>query len=156
MNNEELKAYIESHYGSHLTYNEVGKYNLLFEVDAANLVTVSEKLKNDSELLFNYFCNLSGADTTERFEAIYNIASTKKKIRLDIKVILPHENPVIDSVQTIWPAANWYEREMWELYGIHINNHDNLTRFLLHDEWDEGFPMRKDWDAPDFIRFPDL
>jgi len=156
MNNEELKVYIESNYGTQLTYDEAGKYDLLFVVDVANLVTVCEKLRDDSELLFDYFCNLLGADTTENFEAIYNIASIKKKIRLDIKVILPREEPTVDSVQTIWPAANWYEREMWELYGIQINNHDNLTRFLLHDEWDEGYPMRKDWDAPDFIRFPDL
>ncbi len=156
MTNEELKSYIETNYASLLTHNEAGKYDLLFIVDAANLVSVCEKLRDDSELLFDYFCNLGGIDTTEKFEAVYNIASTKKKIRLDIKVILPHENPAVDSVQTVWPAANWYEREMWELYGIHINNHDNLTRFLLHDEWDEGYPMRKDWDAPDFIRFPDL
>ena len=62
----------------------------------------------------------------------------------------------MDSVQEIWPGANWYEREMWELYGFEIKNHGNLKRFLLADDWDQGFPMRKDWDAPDFVRFPEL
>ena len=156
MTKEELKAYIESNYSSELTYNESGKYDLLFVADLSKIVSLCEKLHDDENLLFDYFCNLSGADTTENFEMIYNIASTKKKIRLDIKVILPRENPKVDSVQSVWPAANWYEREVWELYGIQINNHDNLKRFLLPDDWDQGFPMRKDWDAPDFIRFPDL
>ncbi len=156
MNNEELKAYIESNYASLMTFCESGKYDLWFEVKADNLVRVCQKLKDDPELLIDYFCNLGGVDTTENFEAVYNLASSKKKIRIDLKVVLPHENPSVDSVQTIWPAANWYEREMWELYGIQVNNHDNLTRFLLPDDWDQGYPMRKDWDAPDFIRFPDL
>ena len=156
MTKEELKSYIELHYSSELSYNESGKYDLLFVAEASHIVALCEKLRDDSELLFDYFCNLSAADTTENFEMIYNIGSTKKKIRLDIKVILPHDDPKIDSVQTVWPAANWYEREAWELYGIQINNHDNLKRFLLPDDWDQGYPMRKDWDAPDFIRFPDL
>ncbi|MDH4156843.1 MAG: NADH-quinone oxidoreductase subunit C, partial [candidate division Zixibacteria bacterium] len=62
----------------------------------------------------------------------------------------------VASVQQIWPAANWHEREMWELYGINVKNHDNLTRFLLPDDWDQGHPLRKDWNAPDFIRMPEL
>jgi NADH:ubiquinone oxidoreductase subunit C len=45
---------------------------------------------------------------------------------------------------------------MWELYGINIRNHGNLKRFLLPDEWDQGYPMRKDWDAPDFKRMPEV
>ena len=55
MNNEELKSYIETNYASLLTHNEAGKYDLLFEVDAANLVSVCQKLKDDSELLFDFF-----------------------------------------------------------------------------------------------------
>ena len=156
MNKEELKAYIESQYVSQLTYHELGKYDLWFEVDASNLVSVCQKLKDDPKLLIDYFCNLGGVDTTESFEAVYNVASSKTKIRLDLKVILPRDNPTVDSVQSVWPAANWYEREMWELYGFNIRNHDNLTRFLLQDDWDQGYPMRKDWDAPDFKRFPEL
>ena len=154
MTKDELKSYLESAY-SELTFSDSGKYDLLFIVDARHLVRTCEKLRNDEKLRFDYLGNISGIDTTENFVTVYHIASITNKIRLDIKVILPHDNPSIDSVQSVWPAANWYEREIWELYGIEIHNHDNLKRFLLPDDWDQGHPMRKDWDAPDFIRFPE-
>lgn len=156
MTKEELKAYIESNYAGKMTYLESGKYDPFFEVNADDIVEICEALRDDEKLKFNYLCNISGFDTNEQLGAVYSIASTTNKLRLDIKIMLPREDAELDSVQEVWPAANWYEREMWELYGININNHDNLTRFLLPDDWDQGHPMRKDWDAPDFIRFPEL
>jgi NADH:ubiquinone oxidoreductase subunit C len=153
---DELKDYISGQYSGRLSWLETGKYDLLFEVSAENLVSVSKSLRDDEKLKFDFFCNLGGVDTGEHFEAVYSIASTQFKIRLDFKIVMSYEGAVVDSVQTIWPAANWYEREMWELYGINIKNHDNLTRFLLPDDWDQGHPMRKDWDAPDFKRMPEL
>jgi len=78
-----------------------------------------------------------------------------KNLRLDFKVILPYDKAEVDTLQSVWPAIGWYEREMWELYGINVKNHGNLTRFLLPDDWDQGFPMRKNWDAPDFVRLPE-
>jgi len=69
---------------------------------------------------------------------------------------MPYENAEIDSIQEFWAGANWHEREVWELFGINIRNHGNLTRFLLPDDWNQGFPMRKNWDAPDFVRMPEL
>ncbi len=156
MTKDQLKEYISGQFSGRLTWLESGKYDLLFEVTAENLVSVSKALRDDEKLKFDFFCNLGGVDTGERFEAVYSIASTEFKIRIDYKVIIPYDKAEIESVQTIWPAANWYEREMWELYGINIKNHDNLTRFLLPDDWDQGYPMRKDWDAPDFKRMPEL
>ena len=156
MTKEELKNYIESNFAGKLTYLESGKYDLFFELKASDLISVCQALRDDDTLKFDYLCNISGFDNSENYGAVYDLASTTNKLRLDLKVTLPRENPELDSIQTVWPAANWYEREIWELYGIHIKNHDNLTRFLLPDDWDQGHPMRKDWDAPDFIRFPEL
>ena len=155
MTKEELKQYIESNF-SELIYLETGKYDLHFELAADKLVEVCKKLRDDENLKFDYFANMHGVDTGEKFEIVYNLASTPNKLRIDLKLTMAYENAEVESVQTIWPAANWFERECWELYGINILNHDNLTRFLLQDDWDQGFPMRKDWDAPDFIRFPEL
>ncbi|MCK4460604.1 MAG: NADH-quinone oxidoreductase subunit C, partial [candidate division Zixibacteria bacterium] len=87
---------------------------------------------------------------------VYSLSSITNNLRLDFKLVLPYDEAVVDSVKDIWTAADWHEREIWELYGIDINNHDNLKRFLLPDDWDQGFPMRKDWDAPDFVRMPEL
>ncbi len=156
MTKENLKEYIDKNYQEKLTFLDTGRYDLMYEVKASDLVELCKSLRDDESLKFDFFCNLGGVDTGESFEAVYSIASTINKTRLDFKIFLPYENAAIDSVQEIWPAANWYEREIWELYGINVNNHDNLTRFLLPDDWDQGHPMRKDWDAPDFIRMPEL
>lgn len=154
MTRDELKAYLEANYADCLTYLDTGRYDPFFEAKASEIVKTCQRLKDDEKLQFDFLCNLNGTDTGEKFEVVYNIASIPQKLRVDLKVSLPYDQAVIDSVQAVWPAANWYEREMWELYGIDVNNHDNLTRFLLQDDWDQGHPMRKDWDAPDFIRFP--
>lgn len=156
MTREELRQYISENFEGKITILDSGRYDLMVELKAVDLVEISLKFRDDDKLKFDYFCNLGGVDTGERFEAVYSVASISLKQRLDFKVILPYDQAKIDSVQKVWPAANWFEREMWELYGIEVNNHDNLTRFLLPDDWDEGFPMRKDWDAPDFKRLPEL
>lgn len=156
MTKDELKIYVEQKYSDKMTHLESGKYDLMYEIKAEDLLFVCQSLRDDEKLKFDYFCNLGGSDTKEQLEAVYSIASIFNKLRIDFKVILPRENAEIESVQKIWPAANWYEREMWELYGINIKNHNNLTRFLLPDDWDQGHPMLKDWDAPDFERMPEL
>jgi NADH:ubiquinone oxidoreductase subunit C len=117
---------------------------------------VAESPRKDETLQFDHLCNLGGTDTGERLEVHYQLASIYKNNRIDFKVILTDDKPSVPTVQDIWPAANWYEREMWELYGINVEGHNNLTRFLLPDDWDQGHPMRKDWDAPDFIRLPEF
>ena len=153
---DELKSYIADKYGSMMTLLDTGRYEPVFEIKAGQLLEVARALRDDENLQFDYLCNLGGTDTRENFEIVYSIASIYKKHRLDFKIIMPYEHAEIESVQEIWPAANWYEREMWELFGINVKNHGNLKRFLLPDDWDQGHPMRKDWDAPDFIRMPEL
>ncbi|UCC44325.1 MAG: NADH-quinone oxidoreductase subunit C [Candidatus Zixiibacteriota bacterium] len=156
MTPDELKDAVAGKLGDKMSLLDTGRMVPMFEISAANLLTVAESLRDDAALKFDYFCNLGAVDKTERFEAVYSVASIVHKHRLDFKVILDHDHPEIDSVQEIWPAANWYEREMWELFGINIRNHHNLTRFLLPDDWDQGNPMRRDWDAPDFEKLPEL
>jgi NADH/F420H2 dehydrogenase subunit C len=155
MTRDELKEYIAGHFGDRLTALDTGRYDPMYEVKAERLVEIARALRDDENLSFDFLCNIGAVDATEHFEAVYSLASTTKRLRLDFKVIMSHDNPEIDSVIDVWPGANWHEREMWELFGINIRNHPNLTRFLLPDEWDQGFPMRKDWDAPDFIRMPE-
>ncbi len=156
MTKDELRDYIVGHFEGKLTLLDTGRFDPFFEVKPANLVETARALRDDEQLRFDFFCCLSAVDTGERFEAVYSLASTTNKHRVDIKIIFPYDAAELDSVQEIWPAANWYEREMWELYGINVRNHNNLTRFLLPEDWDQGYPMRKDWDAPDFIRMPEL
>ena len=121
----------------------------------ADLLTVTTALREDENVSFDFLFNVAAVDTGEKFEVVYSVASIGKSLRLDFKFSLAYENAEIDSVQEVWPGANWHEREIWELYGINVRNHDNLKQFLLPDNWDQGYPMRKDWDAPDFVRMPE-
>lgn len=155
MTKDELAKHIETNYGEQLTRFEKGKFDLWYEVEADKILEVCRKLHDDEALKFDFLCNISGIDTGEQFQLVYNLASIVNSLRLDLITTLNRENPEIESVQTIWPGANWHEREVWELFGINIKNHGNLKRFLLPDEWDQGYPMRKDWDAEDFIRLPE-
>ncbi|MFH1687759.1 MAG: NADH-quinone oxidoreductase subunit C [bacterium] len=156
MTKDELSQYIGSNFAGKLTPVETGKFDPWFEVKPEDLLEVAEKLRDDDQLKLDFLCNISGVDTGEHFEIAYSLASISLKHRVDIKLRLPYEGPVIQSVQTIWAGANWHEREIWELYGIDIENHDDLKRFLLPDEWDQGYPMRKDWDADGFVRMPEV
>jgi len=153
---DELKSHIAGRFEGRMTLLDTGRYDPMYEVKRSDLLEVAKALRDDERVKFDFLCNLGGVDTGERFEIVYSVASTINNLRLDFKVILPYEAAEIESVQEVWPAANWHEREMWELYGINVLNHENLTRFLLPDDWDQGYPLRKDWDAPDFVRMPEL
>ncbi|MFZ5981068.1 MAG: NADH-quinone oxidoreductase subunit C [Candidatus Zixiibacteriota bacterium] len=156
MNREELQNYIAGHFEGKLTLLDSGRHNLMFEVRAVDLLDVAKVLRDDENLKFDFLCCITGVDTGDKFEMVYSLASIIKNHRLDFKIILSRDNPEIETVTGIWACANWFEREIWELYGFNIKNHNNLTRFLLADDWNQGYPMRKDWDAPDFVRFPEL
>jgi NADH:ubiquinone oxidoreductase subunit C len=155
MTKDELKAYLSSHFDGKMTLLDTGRHDPMFEVKCADLLSVAKALRDDPNVAFDFLCNIGAVDTRERFEVVYSLASTVKNLRVDFKLIMPYENAAVDSVQEIWPGANWFEREIWELYGIDIHNHGNLKQFLLPDNWNQGHPMRKDWDAPDFIRLPE-
>jgi NADH-quinone oxidoreductase subunit C len=156
MTKDELVAYIGANFADRLTPVPTGKREAWFEVKPEQLLEVASQLRDDANLKFDFLCNISGVDTGQQFQMVYSLTSTSLKHRIELKLVLPHDAPSVDSVQTIWPGANWHEREAWELFGIDIKDHGDLTRFLLPDEWDQGHPMRKDWTAPDFIRMPEL
>jgi len=156
MTQAELTSYVTSHFGSRMTLLDTGRGAPMFLIKAEDLLTVARSMRDDSQLGFDYLCNLGGVDTKEKLEVVYNLASTKNNLRLDFKFDLAYEKPEIDSVTEIWPGANWYEREVWELYGINVRNHNDLRPLLLPEDWNQGHPMRKDWDAPDFVRMPEL
>ncbi|MGH7906821.1 MAG: NADH-quinone oxidoreductase subunit C, partial [Candidatus Binataceae bacterium] len=80
-----------------------------------------------------------------RFAIVYHLLSTKHLHRLRIKTRVPEDDPTIATVCTIWPGANWLERETWDLYGIRFDGHPDLRRIYLYEEF-VGFPLRKDYE----------
>jgi NADH-quinone oxidoreductase subunit C len=145
MTKAELTEYIKENFTGRPELIENDQPEPYFLIKAKNVVAFSRLIHDDPKLQMTFLMNLSGVDTGERFEVVYNACSYRLKHRLFFKVILDHDKPEIDTVMEIWPAANWYEREIWELFGITVRDHPNLTRFLLPEDWDEGHPMRKGW-----------
>ncbi|HJL72565.1 MAG TPA: NADH-quinone oxidoreductase subunit C [Nitrospinaceae bacterium] len=105
-------------------------------------------LRDDPELDFNFLMDLTAVDymdrKDERFEMVYHLFSLKHNGRLRIKIPVSEDNCTIDSICSIWKTANWYEREVWDLYGIKFNNHPDMRRILLYEEF-KGHPLRKDY-----------
>jgi NADH-quinone oxidoreductase subunit C len=79
-----------------------------------------------------------------RFEVVYHVHSISRKERLRLKCFLTGDNPEIDSATAVWRSANWYEREVFDLFGIRFRNHPDLTRIMMPEDW-EGHPLRKDY-----------
>ena len=156
MTKEELIDYIKENFSGPLEVIETEQPEPYFLVQAKDIVRFSRFIHDDTKLLLHFLMNLSAVDTTEHLEIVYNICSYRHKHRIFVKTVLGYDKPDIATVMDIWPAANWYEREAWELFGININGHPNLTRFLLPDDWDQGNPMRKGWVGRDVIPFPEV
>jgi NADH-quinone oxidoreductase subunit C len=155
MTKSELTAHITAGFSGRLEVLENPQLEPYVIVNPEDLVAFARYLHDDPALQMTFLMNLAGVDTGERFEVVYSVCSYQLKHRLLFKIQLPRDNAEFDSVMQIWPAANWYEREVWELFGMTVRNHPNLTRFLLADDWNEGFPMRKGWTGTDFIPLPD-
>jgi NADH-quinone oxidoreductase subunit C len=104
-------------------------------------------LKDDPNCPFNYLSDITCVDwhpSEPRFEVIYHLLSIPHKERVRVKVKLSGENPALDSVTSVWPGANYFEREVFDLFGIRFNGHPYLRRILMPENW-EGHPLRKDY-----------
>ena len=123
---------------------EFGETTLWVRPD--KIVAVCRHLK---ELL--QFVRLTGLSCIDRhpmadprFEVFYLLHSIERNERLRLKVALPGDNPVLNSVTGVWVGADWYEREVFDLFGVQFTGHPNLKRLMMPDNW-EGHPLRKDF-----------
>ena len=118
---------------------------LTLETPPAKIVSVCGFLKYDRK-----FVRLSTVTAVDRypaeprFEVVYHLHSVEPCQRLRLKCRVRGEDPVIESVVSVWRSANWYEREVFDLFGIQFVNHPDLRRILLPDDW-QGHPLRKDY-----------
>ena len=118
---------------------------LSVHVDALRIVDVCNFLKNDSEASFNYLSDLTCVHYPDRrqtpFEIVYNLFSIENNERVRLKAAAKDS---VESVTSVWPSANWLEREVYDLFGVTFTNHPDLRRLLLPPDW-EGHPLRKDY-----------
>ena len=118
---------------------------LTIEVDPANILEALRVAKD--ELNFERLSTVTGVDrypAEPRFEIVYHLQSIAKKQRLRLKARVPGENPEIESAFAVYRSANWYEREVFDLFGVRFLNHPNMTRIMMPDDW-VGHPLRKDY-----------
>ncbi|MDE2221633.1 MAG: NADH-quinone oxidoreductase subunit C [Candidatus Omnitrophica bacterium] len=118
------------------------------------LKAVAQFLKETPELDFNFLMDLSAVDylffaggriqKPFRFEVVYHFYSLKHNYRIRIKVPVDEKQAEVDSLCDLWASANWYEREVWDMFGIKFKGHPNLKRILMYEEF-QGHPLRKDY-----------
>ncbi len=127
---------------------------IAIKVAAQDVVKVMDTLFHSESTYFDMLSCITGIDNGPQgatMEVVYNLYSIPFNHHLMIKVTLPREKPVIDSVSHLWKTANWQEREIFDMYGIHFNNHPDLRRILMPADW-EGYPLRKDYKHQEYYR----
>lgn len=113
---------------------------LSLDIDRTHLVAVCRFLRD--QLGFDLLSCISGVDMLDHLETVYQMRSTTRNALIQIKVRVENEKPEVDSVVSVWPGANWLERETYDLFGIRFTGHPDLRRILLDDEF-EGYPLLK-------------
>ena len=116
-------------------------------VPAADWHETARALRDHADLAFSLLVELTAADfwpREPRFEAIYILVSIARKQRLRVKVRLSGPDAHLPTVTDLWPAANWLEREVWDMFGIVFDGHPDPRRLLMPEDW-EGYPLRKDY-----------
>jgi NADH-quinone oxidoreductase subunit C len=130
-----------------------GSYDAGASVDFATVYVPADRLldtclvlRDTPPLRFNVLVEVTAADyfpRDPRFEVVYHLLSIVNRLRLRLKVRASADRP-IPTVQSIWPAAGWLEREVWDMFGIVFEGHPDLRRLLMPEDW-EGHPQRKDY-----------
>jgi NADH-quinone oxidoreductase subunit C len=109
---------------------------------------IARFLHDDPGMAFDYIIHVSSVDwpdEEERFEIVYELYSIRKRHRIRIKCRVPESDCVVDSLTDLWRGAEFMEREVYDMMGIRFRNHPDLRRILMPDDYDEGYPLRKDF-----------
>lgn len=115
-------------------------------VQASELHSIASRLRNEDDFQFDYLFCLTGVDWPTNLEVVYHLESSVHKHQLVLRCKTENrETPNLDTVCDIWPTAEFHEREVYDLLGLSFNNHPDLRRILLDEDW-VGYPLRKDYE----------
>jgi NADH-quinone oxidoreductase subunit C len=121
--------------------------NAAITIDRERALEVFGALRDDPQFGFDLLADLTAVDylgRTPRFEVVYQLYSLPRGHRLRVKIAVGEEDPQVPSLTPLWKAANWLEREAWDMFGIRFEGHPDLRRILMYPEF-EGHPLRKDY-----------
>jgi len=115
-------------------------------VEAQAIVDVCRFLRDDPDLQFEVLSDLTGLDLPKenKLEVVYHLYSYSRRHPIVLKVDLPREEPRVSTMEGVWKAANWMEREVFDLFGVFFEGHSDLRRIMLPEDW-VGHPLRKDY-----------
>ncbi|NMG63485.1 NADH-quinone oxidoreductase subunit C [Azoarcus indigens] len=157
---ERLNEKLREVFGEDLVSQVLECGELTIEVSASNYLQLATKLRDDPGFSFEQLIDLSGLDYSaygngswegKRFASVAHLLSIKNNWRLRVRVFADSDDfPVLDSLADLWPSANWYERESFDLYGIMYSGHPDLRR-ILTDYGFVGHPFRKDFPVSGYV-----
>lgn len=124
------------------------------EIAVDQFYSLMQRLRDDERFAFDMLIFHTAVDWVKEhvFELVYQLFSTRYQQKLRVLVTVPRNHPVIPTVSSLWQIAEWQEREVYDLFGVLYENHPDLRRLLLEDDW-QGFPLRKDY-KDDFMLEP--
>ena len=149
---KDLEEYVSAQLGDKVLARDESRGELSLTVHRNDIVEVLKLLRDDVNTQFKLVMDICGIDypeSEERFCVVYNLLSLPHNLRLRIKVWTSEAVPV-PSVSNVYSAANWWEREAWDLYGIYFTNHPDFRR-ILTDYGFEGHPLRKDFPLTGYV-----
>ena len=135
-----------------VTNHEIKNNELIISTKANNVCNLLEDLKKKEKLNFEMLLDITAVDypkRAKRFEVVYILLSLKNHLRIRVKVFI-NDSEIIPSISKLYKCARWYEREVWDMYGISFKGNNDLRR-LLTDYGFEGHPLRKDFPLTGFV-----
>jgi NADH-quinone oxidoreductase subunit C len=152
MDGAEILARLMERFGAAVltSHAEQGDHTLL--VERAALPEVLRFCRDEATLRFDMLMDLTavdyltypGREEAPRFEVVYHLYSVPHNHRLRIKAGVEEDDPVVPTAVPLWPIADWFEREVWDMFGLHFAGHPDLRRLLLYEQF-AGHPLRKDY-----------
>ena len=149
---EELASHIDAKLPAAVQQRKIARGELTLVVTRDDIPRVLKELRDDAQCLFEVLIDICGVDYPERerrFDVVYHLLSPRRNQRIRVKCETDEDTPVPSAIE-VFPAANWYEREAYDMYGILFSGHPDLRR-LLTDYGFQGFPLRKDFPLTGYV-----
>lgn len=146
MEAKEIYARLERQFPGKVNGFKGDVFDPYLHVEPASVVEVSRYLRDDPALQFEVLSDLTAVDLPkeEKLQVVYHLYSYAQRHQIVLKVDLPREQPQVSTVEEVWKVANWFEREVFDLFGVVFDGHSDLRRIMLPEDW-VGHPLRKDY-----------
>jgi NADH-quinone oxidoreductase subunit C len=146
MNPSEIRGKLAATFGERVVELAAPRMDAFLVIQPGDLLELCRYLKDDPEMAFDCLMNLSAIDWPKKnqIEVVYHLWSYSKRHAFILKLSLPRDNPEVVSLDSVWRAADWLEREQYDLLGVVFTGHPDLRRIMLPDDW-VGHPLRKDY-----------